>query len=890
MPNFVTSNAAIAAMYARVVLGFLSDVFGPKYSERLSSRPSTVSSAANAAGGSHPRVYIVELGAGAGKFSFLLLQQLWELRAFWPRANTAADDATDDDNDEESDEEVAARCPFIYVMTDVTRSNLDFWSAHPSFAPFVARGMLDFALLDAENSADGIHLERANFTLDRHTNANPICVIANYVLDTLKHDAFRMVHSTTTTTTTTPAADSSSTSTPPATAADSSSSSTPSSTSSTCLQLQEALISVSSPNSYEPDLSDPSLIRRFRHTWTYRDVPGAFVPLGRSETDPTPATAASAASTTTTAATTTSDDLPPLPPVPEAFQYYSGKDADLNRVLWELQQELAASFSVAAPSPAAIPGASHGSSSPSSSASSLATSAASAASAASGYSVLVPIGGLRCLRGFLEVSRHQLLFLCGDKAYNSVGELSGLRDPHIAIHGSFSLMVNLDFVRRFVEAQRGPATRGGAAIHTPYLDGFKVSAFACMEWAKGSRQIKQSKRKARASAPPASASSSSSAMAPFAAAAVSPTASPSASHFVRMLPGAGLAFQALMQFGPEHFSTLQRCVKDEVASPSLRHMLSVLRLSQADPDLFFKFRQQLIEQVSSTGSGGAWGGEGPPPSDKLLRDLTYDLARVGASYFPLSLPPSSVSSSSSSTAFSFRSSSSSSAASSSSSRDVFFELGRLAMSLREYGRAVECFTRSTALCGAHHVTLYNLGLSLYYSSSSSSSSSSSAGGSGGGGNERLEQALASFEASVAMRPDYNEAREWAQRTRGKIAAMQMQPQQQQQQQHSQLQAQPPYSPPQQAQPQQPSFSTSSSSSQPSPAVAAAPSFAAPAAADLPPSRSSFHGQLPFPSISASAAPAMPAGAPTATAATNGFTPGSPATPQFYAHTGTSQWL
>ena len=74
-----------------------------------------------------------------------------------------------------------------------------------------------------------------------------------------------------------------------------------------------------------------------------------------------------------------------------------------------------------------------------------------------------------------------------------------------------------------------------------------------------------------------------------------------------------------------------------------------------------------------------------------------------------------------------------------------------------------------------------------------------------------------------------------------------------------------------------------------PAVAAAPSFAAPAAADPPPSHFSFHDQLPFPSISASAAPATTSPV-AAAAATIVFTPGSPATPQFYAHTGASQWL
>jgi hypothetical protein len=56
----------------------------------------------------------------------------------------------------------------------------------------------------------------------------------------------------------------------------------------------------------------------------------------------------------------------------------------------------------------------------------------------------------------------------GDKAYGHEEELTGLRDPHVAIHGSFSFMVNFHAVKVYV------ANRGGFALQTPHLDGFKV--------------------------------------------------------------------------------------------------------------------------------------------------------------------------------------------------------------------------------------------------------------------------------------------------------------------------------------------------------------------------------------------------------------------------------
>ena len=45
------------------------------------------------------------------------------------------------------------------------------------------------------------------------------------------------------------------------------------------------------------------------------------------------------------------------------------------------------------------------------------------------------------------------------------------RDPHVAVHGSFSFMTNFHAVRLYALA------RGGFSLHTPYMDGFKCSAF-----------------------------------------------------------------------------------------------------------------------------------------------------------------------------------------------------------------------------------------------------------------------------------------------------------------------------------------------------------------------------------------------------------------------------
>ncbi|KAF0735930.1 hypothetical protein AaE_009048 [Aphanomyces astaci] len=53
---------------------------------------------------------------------------------------------------------------------------------------------------------------------------------------------------------------------------------------------------------------------------------------------------------------------------------------------------------------------------------------------------LVPIGALNAIERLKLLSRHQLLILSGDKGHTNPDHFRGLQDPHIAVHGSFSVM------------------------------------------------------------------------------------------------------------------------------------------------------------------------------------------------------------------------------------------------------------------------------------------------------------------------------------------------------------------------------------------------------------------------------------------------------------------
>lgn len=151
VPHWIANNPYVAEAYGRVLAAFLRDWRG-------------------ALDPAEP-VYIVELGAGAGRLAFHLLRWL-------ERAGLA---------DAGGPRGVSPR--IIYVMTDFAEANLAAWRAHPQLQPWLEAGRLDLARFDAERDA-AISLERSGATLAPGAVRNPIAVLANYVFDSLPLDGF----------------------------------------------------------------------------------------------------------------------------------------------------------------------------------------------------------------------------------------------------------------------------------------------------------------------------------------------------------------------------------------------------------------------------------------------------------------------------------------------------------------------------------------------------------------------------------------------------------------------------------------------------------------------------------------------------------------------------
>lgn len=145
VPQYITSNPMIAAAYAEMIFGFFQD-------------------RVNRGNVSEP-VYIVELGAGAGRLAYHLLNELCQLIDY---AGTSLP-------------------PFRYIMTDLAMDNVRAWKAHPALQTFIAEGLLDFARFDAVQDSV-LNLMVSGTTIREGDLKQPLILVANYFFDSIPQD------------------------------------------------------------------------------------------------------------------------------------------------------------------------------------------------------------------------------------------------------------------------------------------------------------------------------------------------------------------------------------------------------------------------------------------------------------------------------------------------------------------------------------------------------------------------------------------------------------------------------------------------------------------------------------------------------------------------------
>ncbi|MBD2212734.1 SAM-dependent methyltransferase [Nostoc linckia FACHB-104] len=154
VPYYITSNPYIANSYANIIIRFFQDcIYQNIY------KPSEP-------------IYILELGAGSGTFSFYVIKRLLELQKALN----------------------LTQVKFVYIMTDFAEKNIQYWKEHSAFQNYIQIGILDFARFEVEKDTE-INLIGSGKVLSTHSEEqlhNPLLVLANYIFDSVPQDIFRV--------------------------------------------------------------------------------------------------------------------------------------------------------------------------------------------------------------------------------------------------------------------------------------------------------------------------------------------------------------------------------------------------------------------------------------------------------------------------------------------------------------------------------------------------------------------------------------------------------------------------------------------------------------------------------------------------------------------------
>ena len=147
VPHYVTSNPFIGKTYAGLVFAFLRDLAQQ--------------------GKTHETVYILELGAGHGRLCYHFLKHIEKLVA-----NMAI-----------------PLPPLCYILSDFVEENIKFWQSHSRLQPYLEKGWLDFAQVDATQVSE-IILTHSGKRILTESLGQPLIVIANYFFDTIPQELF----------------------------------------------------------------------------------------------------------------------------------------------------------------------------------------------------------------------------------------------------------------------------------------------------------------------------------------------------------------------------------------------------------------------------------------------------------------------------------------------------------------------------------------------------------------------------------------------------------------------------------------------------------------------------------------------------------------------------
>ena len=154
VPQQITNNTYLANNYAKLIVAQIQDYI------LAHGKPDDDFS-----------FYILEIGAGHGRLSFYLLENLRQaFEVFeWPRKWLK------------------------FIMTDISLKSIETWQTHHALKPFIDEGWLDIAVFNANRDTE-INLAISGQQIKANSINKPLFVICNYIFDTLVQDAFQVIN------------------------------------------------------------------------------------------------------------------------------------------------------------------------------------------------------------------------------------------------------------------------------------------------------------------------------------------------------------------------------------------------------------------------------------------------------------------------------------------------------------------------------------------------------------------------------------------------------------------------------------------------------------------------------------------------------------------------
>ncbi|WP_160686908.1 tetratricopeptide repeat protein [Clostridium sp. C2-6-12] len=149
VPQYITTNPYIANQYAKTVFGYLRD-----YAARENIDKDTV-------------IYIMELAAGVGRFTYTFLKRFLHM----------------------VENSSLKGIKFKYIVTDFAERNIEYWQSHSFLQPYFESGILDCATFDISKDEE-IRLRHSGEVLSSGNMKNPLILFANYTFDSLPQDTF----------------------------------------------------------------------------------------------------------------------------------------------------------------------------------------------------------------------------------------------------------------------------------------------------------------------------------------------------------------------------------------------------------------------------------------------------------------------------------------------------------------------------------------------------------------------------------------------------------------------------------------------------------------------------------------------------------------------------